>query len=66
MFLLLIAFAIFVVVVVVVRVLPFFIMMTINTIQRFVLYMPLLAVGIMTHSYLLGSTYYRNGMYHIL
>ncbi len=49
-------------IVVVVRLLPIFIMMTISTIQRFVFYMPLLAVGVMTHSYFLGPTYYRNGM----
>jgi hypothetical protein len=60
-FLLLVADAI-VVVVVVVRLLPLFIMMTISTIQRFVFYMPLLAVGVMTHSYFLGPTYYRNNM----
>ena len=60
MFLLLVAAAI--VVVVVVRLLPLFIMMTISTIQRFVFYMPLLAVGLMTQSYFLGPTYYRNGM----
>jgi len=34
-----------VIVVVAARLLPFFIMMTIRTIQRFVFYMPLLAVG---------------------
>ncbi len=60
-FLLFVAAAI-VVVVVVVRLLPFFIMMTISTIQRFVFYMPLLAMGVMTHSYFLGHTYFRNGM----
>ena len=60
-FLLLAAVAI-AIVVVVVRLLPFFIMMTISSIQRFVFYMPLLAVGVMTHSYFLGPTYYRNGM----
>ena len=59
-FLLLVAAPI--VVVVVVRLLPFFIMMTISIIQRFVFYLPLLAVGVMTHSYFLGPTYYMNGM----
>ncbi len=60
-FLLLVVAAI--VVVVVARLLPLFIMITLSTIQRFVFYMmPLLAVGVMTHSYFLGPTYYRNGM----
>ena len=48
-FLLLVAVAI--VVVVVVRLLPLFIMLMISTIQRFVFHMPLLAVGVMAHSY---------------
>ena len=52
-----------IVVVFVVRMLALFIMMTIiSTIQRFVFYMPLLAVGVMTKSYFLGPTYFRNGM----
>ncbi len=52
-----------IVVVVVVRLFPLLlIMMMISTIQRFVYYMPLLAVGVMTHSYFFGPTYYRNGM----
>ena len=38
------------------------IMMMTSTIQRFVFYMPLLAVGEMTYSYFLGPTYYRSGM----
>ena len=60
-FLLLVVVAI--VVVVVVRLLSLlFIMMMISTIQRFVFYIQLLAVGIMTHSYFLGPTYYRNRM----
>ena len=59
-FLLLVVAAI--VVDVVVRLLTLFIMMTISTIQLFVLYMPLRAVGVMTHSYFLGPIYYRNGM----
>ena len=62
MFLSLVVVAIVVVVVVVVRLLPLFIMMMIGTIQRFAFYMPLLAVGVMTHSYSLGHTYYMNGM----
>jgi hypothetical protein len=52
-----------IIVVIIVRLLPLLlIMMMISTIQRFVFYMPLLAVGAMTHSYFLGPTYYRNGM----
>jgi len=52
-----------IVVVVFVRLLPLLlIIMMISTIQRFVFYMPLLAVGVMTHSYFLGPTHYRNGM----
>ena len=52
-----------IIVVIIVRLLPLLlIMMMISTIQRFVFYMPLLAVGVMTHSYFLGPTYYRNGM----
>jgi hypothetical protein len=46
--------------VVVVKLLPWLIKNTISTIQRFVFYIPLLAVGVMTHSYFLGPTYYRN------
>jgi hypothetical protein len=60
-FLLLVAATI--VVVIVVRLLPLLlIMMMIITIQRFVFYMPLLAVAVITHSYFLGPTYYINGM----
>ena len=59
-FLLLVGAAI--VVVFVARLLSLFNMMTIRSIQRFVFYMPLLAVGVMAHAYFLGPTYYRNGM----
>jgi hypothetical protein len=51
------------IVVVVVRLLPLlFIMMMTRIIQHFVFYTQLLAVGVMTHSYFLGPTYYRYGM----
>jgi len=56
-----------IVVISVVRVLPLMLLlMMISTIQRFVFYMPLLAVRVMTHSYAFGPIYYRNGKYHIL
>jgi hypothetical protein len=52
-----------IVVVFVVRLLQvLLIMRMISTIKSFVFYMPLLTVGVVTHSYAFGPTYYRNGM----
>jgi len=60
---LLVVDAIIIIVVVVVRLLPLLLItMMIITVQCFVFYMPLLPVGVMTHSYASGPTYYWNGM----